>query len=935
MTIINQESLKERARALYTVPTEIPRETVDNLPVYCNTLLTSIYQLVNNQYILNQSVYSLTQFQRFEIIKCLEFFNGIKLLKATISGTQAILKLHFYNKNYLNDFVNNPAPEHQKFLIFGGHRIFGGSGTEQVQVTEIDPNNIENAILKLTVKPIGDYSTYTLSINTKIFPKIDPLFSEIDFKFRPQCFNIDCAPDWENPPVSQSDPAIDYLAKDFDSFRHTMIVAISQRVPGWQPSSEADLDQVLLELFSASADELSDYQDRVMNEAYLGAARKRVSLARHARLMDYHIHQGNQANTWLAVKIAEDEIFVMPKGFLVGTENGINELNNSSGVVFMTRKETPILFSVSQVFQTDLDSNNISNDFRNQFERQNITLSLDVTAAIKQEDSQWLITDNNNFLIFYVKKDNDDNKLNIYAPDMHHLLNEINLYTWNDSIPSLAAGSTTADLKFAVNDGMAAKEAAAKFVQNLINNQHIQYLLIQEWRDPETGREAGRNPAKRQLLKLLSDAEALEDPVTKEWFVRVRWEEQDKLKYNYCFYIECKYDTFDDVSLFHGNLVEVYHGRPSTTVFLDPEIPLTGENHYHYQRTRWGTICKLPDNEPLLYENTPPGGEETTKSSLEVTVTVDGTNDPWDEVISLIHSDDTSEGGDHFVVETDEEGRSLIRFGNGVNGRQLSDKARVNCQHQVGLGLEGNVGADTLIYFQDTGGIVKSVWNPFDVTNGRAPEPVAEIVRRVPEAYRYRQLRAVTLQDYVDRAQQLPEVSQAAARYAWTGSWRTVQVAIDPLGTTTLPDDLRQKITRHLDAVRLLGEDLEVRAPEFVPLEIHVSVCIKPDYWAEDIQFYLEQEFADGYTRDGRMGFFHPDRWTFGQELHASQIQGRVQAIVGVDHVISVTMKRWNAPTPGTDKIANLRPNEIILVRNNPDQMELGFIKFDIKGGRR
>ena len=75
------------------------------------------------------------------------------------------------------------------------------------------------------------------------------------------------------------------------------------RVPGWTPTSEADLGQVLLSQMSAAADELSDYQDRVMNEAYLATARSRVSLARHARLMDYHVHQGNQASTWLAVEL--------------------------------------------------------------------------------------------------------------------------------------------------------------------------------------------------------------------------------------------------------------------------------------------------------------------------------------------------------------------------------------------------------------------------------------------------------------------------------------------------------------------------------------------------------------------------------------------------------------------------------------------------------
>ena len=83
--------------------------------------------------------------------------------------------------------------------------------------------------------------------------------------------------------------------------------------PDWEPTSEADLDQVLLDLFAAAADELSDYQDRVMNEAYVTTARKRVSIARHARLMDYHIHQGNQASTWMAFMLDDNKVLALPK----------------------------------------------------------------------------------------------------------------------------------------------------------------------------------------------------------------------------------------------------------------------------------------------------------------------------------------------------------------------------------------------------------------------------------------------------------------------------------------------------------------------------------------------------------------------------------------------------------------------------------------------
>jgi predicted phage baseplate assembly protein len=393
-----------------------------------------------------------------------------------------------------------------------------------------------------------------------------------------------------------------------------------------------------------------------------------------------------------------------------------------------------------------------------------------------------------------------------------------------------------------------------------------------------------------------------------------------------------------NVSLFHGNLVQVYHGGPVSVNFqeFDESLPLFPEPPLFYERTKQQqAICRLPKI-PLLYWDTPPGGEVAPKSTLEVEVEVDGTRDLWDEVIDLIHSDDSGERGDRFVVETDELGRSLIRFGNGTNGKQLPDGAIVHCTYQIGRGLDGNVGADSLLNFDENSfPHLLACWNPFDVNNGREPELVAEILRRVPQAYRYRQLRAITLQDYENRAAEVPEVSRAAAKYYWTGSWRTVRVAIDPVGTSILEEEVREKVTRHLEAVRLIGEDLEIRSPQFVPLDIEVALCLHPEYWVEDIRFILEQEFSDSYTPDGRTAFFHPDRWTFGQALRVSEIIGAVQGIRGVEHVIEVQLKRWNEVTSGTKDVIEVRANEIILVKNNPDRLEDGFIKFDIKGGRQ
>jgi len=810
-------------------------------------------------------------------------FNGMKRILVELTPaatpTAAHLLVYFFNDQGLASLVAAVAADlalaKQFFMISGGHRILGGPLTDQVQVVNVAATTAPT-VLDLSVTPIGDYSTYTLSLN---YDTIDPFFSDLPFKFRPGCFSSDCAPVWDPAPTPLEEPAIDYLAKDYDSFRHTLMAAMAQRVPGWRPTSEADLDQVLLSLFSAAADELSDFQDRVMNEATLSTLRKRVSLARHARLVDYHIHQGNQASSWLAMIVEPGASLEVPKPDLLVPDRprplvvwaGPDKVTDPAAVVFMSRRplDTP--------------------------------------------------------------------------QQLHSLLNQMGLYTWDGAIPALAAGSTTADLVLLAGgpeDSYSAitDEDSARQVETLIRSGAITTLLIQERLNPATGERAGRNPNKRQLLGLLPGdlgATAKLDPLRDIWYVKVHWRQQDALTFNYCFTVDCPEGQVEQVSLFHGNLLPVYHGRSREILFEEPVEPLAPGRFYFQRTERWGTICRLP-LEPLAYQNTPPGGEVPPVSTLAVEVVTDGVSDSWNEVIDLIHSDDSAENGDHFMVETDELGRSLLRFGNGINGRQLPVNAQVRCRYQVGLGLAGNIGFDQLRHVDaDTYPEIVAGWNPFDVVDGRASEPAAEVMRRAPEAYRFRQLRAVTRQDYENRAEELAEVSRAAACYAWTGSWRTVQIAIDPQGTTELTPALRNKVARHLDAVRLLGEDLEIRPPRFVPLDIRVVLCSHPNYWPQDIRWVLAQEFSQEYTPDGRQAFFHPDRWTFGQPLYSSQIAGRIQAVPGVDHVVSITMKRWNGATPGTEAITALRPNEIIQVRNDPDHQDTGVIAFDIRGGRQ
>ena len=60
----------------------------------------------------------------------------------------------------------------------------------------------------------------------------------------------------------------------------------------------------MIEMLAYAADHLSYQQDAVSTEAYLGTARSRISLRRHARLVDYPISEGCNARTLVCVTVA-------------------------------------------------------------------------------------------------------------------------------------------------------------------------------------------------------------------------------------------------------------------------------------------------------------------------------------------------------------------------------------------------------------------------------------------------------------------------------------------------------------------------------------------------------------------------------------------------------------------------------------------------------
>ncbi len=244
--------------------------------------------------------------QRRRQVRDDENYNGIDYLE--VSDDQLTLMVFFLDQ----------AP---KSLEKENVRIEGGRRITDIEVVGLELCSHDDAeaddCMKITVDKPGDFSLYTLRLveldeegrpTDEPFAEMDRRYAQLQFSFKEGCpSDLDCKPREVCPPPERMAPEINYLAKDYASFRQLILDRLSQIMPGWKERHAPDLGITLTEIFAYAGDYLSYYQDAVATEAYLGTARQRISIRRHARLVDYPVHEGCNARAWVAVKMDADD----------------------------------------------------------------------------------------------------------------------------------------------------------------------------------------------------------------------------------------------------------------------------------------------------------------------------------------------------------------------------------------------------------------------------------------------------------------------------------------------------------------------------------------------------------------------------------------------------------------------------------------------------
>jgi hypothetical protein len=219
-------------------------------------------------------------------------FNGIDFVEVA-SDDQTALRVHFLNTVDLKGTLTA--------TITGGESIPSVSVAPINSATDwsLDDTHL---VLSLKVTAPGDFSTYTLELTSSLIASgLDPHLDKADFSFKARCpSDLDCQPAPVVCPTPTADaPPIDYLAKDFLSFRQALLDFSARRYPEWQERSEADFGVMFLEALSALADDLSYTQDRIAAESALETATQRRSVIRLARLVDYEPRPATAATVLL------------------------------------------------------------------------------------------------------------------------------------------------------------------------------------------------------------------------------------------------------------------------------------------------------------------------------------------------------------------------------------------------------------------------------------------------------------------------------------------------------------------------------------------------------------------------------------------------------------------------------------------------------------
>ncbi|HTT88806.1 MAG TPA: baseplate J/gp47 family protein [Acidimicrobiales bacterium] len=808
-------------------------------------------------------------------------WNGIDYVEVA-SADQTVLRVHFLSTVNVKGTLGTTYASPPASPVQNAADPVTITGGELVTSIEVEPvidgptswgsDSEGRPILTVRVRAPGDFSTYHLTIASAV---LDPYFQTVAFSFKANCpSDFDCqTPAATCPPEAPLDVPIDYLAKDFTSFCQALSEFSTQRYPTWLERGEADAGMVVMEILAAMADELSYYQDRIAGESLLGTATQPISLLRHARLVDYEPAPATVATVLLQLEVAPGATVITTPVRCQGQGAGGQVVDYQVG-------------------------NGLADATGN------------LAAIAYAVDPRW-------------NRRSPGGAANLVP------------YWWDASDQCLLAGSTQF---YIVGWG-----------HGLLDSQP---LLI------DTSAAASADPPTREVVTISGTPEETSDPV---FGVNLT-----------CVTMASATTADHDLTrtVFAGNLVPATQGVRTTESFFipnglpAPSSPVPSSTAPAVVRLGANSTPAAPlldylyslNSAPLAWISSSQQDADTPVSGVPEVVLIEApgseTPTPWAWVRWLLDAEATDSvftltpelyspvliGQSATWFDYDGGEGATLRFGNGTFGAVPAPGTMFEVTYRVGGGSAGNVPADTItqVVMDGNSGPVTACTNPFSATGGTDAETPQQVRDRAPQAFSADPLRVVRASDYEGAAQTLAWVRQAGTSFRWTGSWLTVLTTANPVATEqpTLAEVI--SLTQLLNRQRLAGYESYVLPPRYVSVDLQVTLCAGPQYFAGDVEAAVLAVLRPGALPGGGVGFFDHSRWSFGDPLESSALLAAIQSVTGVAGVSLVEYRQRGAQNSWTvlPETLTVAADQILRDDDDPSRPEAGSLTVIVEGGK-
>ncbi len=566
--------------------------------------------------------------------------------------------------------------------------------------------------------------------------------------------------------TAERSPHVDYMAKDYASFRMFMLEQIGHTLPDWQERHAADVGVALVEVLAYAADLLSYHQDAVAMEAYLDTAVSRVSVARHARLLGYRVHGGCNART------------------LVHFDGG--------GVVVPpgTPLRTRILGQEAVVPEAD--------------------------------DTDWTVHEQG---------------------PVFETMHPLTVLAAHNSIGVARASSTSALLDGAYPD--------------LGPGDFLAFVDA----DPDRRRRVALHPVRLCASTVVLDGGGQATEVS--------WHDEDAL-------------ASPNVRRYAiGNIVLADHGRT-----VRARLANVGEQRYRPRLASGPLTSRAPFN--CEDASAWSALQQDPRNALPA-VRVSTSEGEWFPRADLL-------GGGRFdrsfVVETDSDGTSTLRFGDGVHGRSPRFGDEVNVVYRVGNGTSGNISAHEIghLVYEVSVRSVARVSNIIAAAGGVEHETIAAVKLLAPTAARRTSGRCIVADDYAAVAREVSGVASASAtlNVPVGGGLTRIEVSVWPVDHQD-SSLVCAAVARSLGPRTAIGHRVEVLPSKVLPVHVAVRIVTELGRQVNSVAAAIKDELGLG-DPDTMLGLFGNRGLGVGKSLRVTDLLQAIQRVTGVRDVTVATL---------------------------------------------